>query len=190
MLYLGIDQSLQSPGLAIVDEQGKAIQVSHLSVSEKKRGVERLATIVAWVTTNVRLSIAQQGCLVAQGCLEGYSVNSSNRPYDLGEISGAIRVALYQELGLVLTVVEPTRLKKFATGKGIATKEEVIHAVNTEWKASLHQTDEADAYVLAQIAKAMSTQSFTRRCQAEVVRDLLNPPRKRRRLRTTPTKNL
>lgn len=190
MLFLGIDQSLLSPGLAIVDEQGKAIQVSHLSVSDKLRGAARLERIVSWILTSSRKAITEQGSLINKGCLEGYSVQSCNRPFDLGEISGAIRYGFLRDLGLDLQVVEPTRLKKYAAGSGLATKVDILHAVKSVWGLDLTQDDEADAYVLAQIARTMVTKTFTRRCQAEVVRDLISPPKKPRRLRTTSAQNL
>jgi hypothetical protein len=55
-----------------------------------------------------------------------------------------------ESAGVDLRVVEPTRLKRFATGNGLASKAEVLHAVKQVFKLDLGDDDDsADALMLA-----------------------------------------
>lgn len=60
--------------------------------------------------------------------LEGYSMGSkSSRLFQIGENTGILKKKLYDSFGGV-TVVAPTEVKKFATGKGNAKKEQMFSA--------------------------------------------------------------
>lgn len=157
-------------------------------VGEKLRGGERLTAIYRFVIDAVEARNAR----VLHAALEGPSLASVHREFDLGEASGVVRLALYHLMAVEPLVVAPSQLKVFAAGWGDADKDEVLNAVNRQWGTALADDNEADAVVLAQIARAvhLRTRCATRK-QAEVVHALLAPSSKpyvrlgRRRKSTT-----
>jgi crossover junction endodeoxyribonuclease RuvC len=161
MFFLGVDQSLTSPGLALVDgETGQLHAVRNLK--NKLRGVERLAYIREEL---VKFLTDQKPVFAA---LEGYSIRSVNRPFDLGEVGGLVRLALY-DASIPFIVVAPTQLKKFVTGDGDASKEKVQEWLRKKWNVDLSQDDQADAFGLAQVARVYRTRQTTYRSELEVV---------------------
>jgi len=188
-LYLGVDQSLQRPGLALVAPDGAVVHTAVTRVGEKLRGGERLTAIYRFVVD----ALAARGARVLHAALEGPSLDSVHREFDLGEASGVVRLAIYHLLAVEPLVVAPSQLKLFAAGWGDADKDEVLNAVNRQWGTALTDDNEADAVVLAQIARAahQRTRCATRK-QAEVVHALLAPPSKPhvRRMRRKSTTNI
>lgn len=170
--------------MAVVDQDGRVLRVDHLSVAPGLRGAKRLATIEAFLRRAVGDGV------VTLAALEGPSLDSVHREFDLGEVSGVARLLAYRLSGAEPLVVAPTLLKKFATGRGGASKEDVLHAVKTATGLALTNDDEADAVVLAWVARAGHTGQVATRAQAEVVKTLLSPPVKKTRRRLNDTKNL
>ena len=89
--------------------------------------------------------------------LEGYSFASrSGQAFSIGELGGVIRLAIY-DLGIKLIEVPPTCRAKFATGKGNASKNEVISAISAKtgivW-GNPGADDKCDAWILEEMAFA------------------------------------
>lgn len=162
-MYLGVDQSLRSPGLAVVDGDGRPGVVKNLKNTLK--GAERLALVRDGIMSLVRTYQPEFAAL------EGYSINSINRPFDLGEVGGIVRLTLY-DAGIPFIVVTPTQLKKFVTGSGAADKEKVQKWVREKWKIHLDQDDQADAFGLAQVARVYCTHQSKYRSELEVVKTI------------------
>lgn len=79
--------------------------------------------------------------------IEGYSFNSFGTSIYTGEVGGLLRWHL-TDIG-PLVEVTPGTLKKFATGKGDASKVEVATALTRRWDAPEFKTDdEYDAYAM------------------------------------------
>lgn len=85
--------------------------------------------------------------------LEGYSFGSRGRAvFDIGELGGVVRLALYRR-GIPYVDVPPAALKKYATGRGNAPKEEVLAAAIRRLGYTGHDHNESDAmwlYAMAQ----------------------------------------
>jgi Holliday junction resolvasome RuvABC endonuclease subunit len=96
----------------------------------------------------------QEGIIAA--CIEGPALNAVNRPDDAGQIRGTYLYAL-ADLGIeVYDPIPPTSLKKFATGHGTASKDQMTAAANQEWPGTDFPTDDAvDAAWLAALARAL-----------------------------------
>jgi crossover junction endodeoxyribonuclease RuvC len=168
-LFLGIDQSLQSPGFALVTEKGEHFKSSTLSVTRESRGVQREAFIRDGLMDFIEGREAQ----IKAGAIEGFSVNSVHRPFDLGGIFSVLRLYVFDVSHIELMIVPPLSLKKFVTGNGHATKEQVLYSVKTVWGIDFKDaSDSADAFGLAKLAWARATNSYNRRCEAEAVHDL------------------
>jgi Holliday junction resolvasome RuvABC endonuclease subunit len=181
-LYVGIDPSLNRPGLALLDDTGKVLLATGFSVGRDTRGAKRLFENGRWVESSLLKATGK----VLRACIEGPSLGSVHREFDLGEGSGVLKAALYNYWPVEPLVVEPTRLKKFATGNAQADKAEVLHAVKTLMGLDLGDDDDAaDAVMLARLAWALDHKSsLKRRCELEVVSSMLAPkPKQRPRLK-------
>lgn len=166
---------------------GKLAGAASLTISEKLRGSERLREIYrrldgfADTYPELRPQVAT---------VEGPSLGSIHRGFDLGEASGVVKVWATLRYGLFPLVVTPSQLKLFATGNG-ATKDKgpvVQYAVRRfNHPFTLEANDAADASVLAEIGFLLFSGARPgTRAQAEVVRALKNPapPLRRTRPRT------
>lgn len=180
-MFLGVDSSLRCPGAVLLADSGALIRAGHLKVKDSVRGGQRLAQIHAWLSDEI-LSGVVAGELTG-AAIEGPSLGSTHLEYDLGSAYGVCVFAVYVKMGIECRRIEPSRLKKFATSNGQASKDEVLHAVKDVWGVDLTDDNEGDAYVLARIARALVHKDFTRRCQAEIIRDITQPttPKARKR---------
>lgn len=141
---LGLDLSLTSTGYAILHPRG-SVTVGRIRSSA--RGPQRLAEIRDAVTHLIR-PLAPD--LVA---VEGYAFGRPNGMAALGELGGVIRLTLHEH-GQAYVDVPPAVVKKYATGRGNASKVEVIIAARSRLAYLGTNDDEADALWLAHIAAA------------------------------------
>lgn len=86
--------------------------------------------------------------------IEGYSFSSRNsQAHSIGELGGVIRLLLW-ELDKPVIVIPPTCRAKFATGKGNASKNEVISSISAKtglvWQ-NPGADDKCDAWVMEEM---------------------------------------
>lgn len=146
---VGIDQSYSSTGLVVLDlEEGVVIEHCTIKAgnSEMKLGL-RLHILISKLLSSMPSDVGS-----TYVCLEGGAFASEFNTFRLGELSGAIRYALYKE-GYEVEIVQPTTLKKFITGKGSATKVMMAQAVKERWGFENTSDDIIDAYGLARAAE-------------------------------------
>ena len=67
--------------------------------------------------------------------------------FDIGELGGCVRFLLHR-LGIPVVDVPPATLKKYATGRGNAPKDEMIAAAIRRFGFAGCDNNEADAYLL------------------------------------------
>jgi Holliday junction resolvasome RuvABC endonuclease subunit len=140
---VGLDLSLTSTGISC----GDLIEV----IAPKVKGVERLLYIRDAVMEFV-LSDYENPLVI----VEGYSFGSKNsQAHSIGELGGVVRVALHLER-IPFVVVPPTVRAKFATGKGNASKAEVLSSVSARtgiaWSGS-GADDMCDAFILEECGR-------------------------------------
>lgn len=165
MIYVGIDPSLTSPGLAILESDG-SLRGTFSLATKTLRGGARLEAIYKWALG--LLPDCTSGAETGRAVIEGYAIKANNRPFDLGEAGGVLRLALTIR-GIPYEVAPPATVKKFITGNGQATKEQVAAAIKRNWGFSFVQEDEADAYGMAQLARSLLTGQARHPFQLEVV---------------------
>lgn len=139
MRYIGLDLSLTSTGYAFGETTGR--------IAVKSKGVERLEAIRYQVVARVLQAEAE--CAI----LEGYAYGRPNQAHQVGELGGVIRMVLH-EMHIPFIVVAPTALKKWATGKGNATKDAMIAAAIRKHGFKGDSNDEADAWLLLKMAES------------------------------------
>jgi crossover junction endodeoxyribonuclease RuvC len=135
MIKCGIDYSMTSPGIAIVD--GDSVKMFGLSSKKKELGVhqisenitlvieqypsdytnniERFKLLSKWITSKIPSDIKEIN-------LEGYSMGSrAGQVFTIAENTTILKLNLLAN-GITINIIAPTSLKKFATGKGNANK--------------------------------------------------------------------
>lgn len=172
---LGIDYSYTCPAVCVLRDGSSP----HWYVNYKKTGkpypelpdvdwaisvasseVMRYIELAEWV---VAITRHEQPDVIV---LEDYAFGANGRLTQLSENAGTLKVKLFEHLPHIpLQIVAPTTMKKFATGRGIATKDDVwaafIHRMPeaAPWSTLCHPkavrigspvSDIADAYFLAQ----------------------------------------
>ena len=167
--YLGIDQSLRNTGVVFVDESGEIVHQQRIS-PDSLRDAPRLAFIRGVLTTLV------QEYQPVMAAYEGYSFDSVNRSFSLGELGGVVQLVLF-DAEIPYHVIPPSTLKHFVTGHGDAKKEKMLRSTREKWGVDFGDEDDiCDAHGLARLVHALNhSASLTVRHELEVVRDLLKP---------------
>lgn len=137
---LGLDLSLTSTGVCI-SENAFAIAV-------KSKGAERLFEISEKILETSRVH------KVDIAIIEGYSFASRNsQAHSIGELGGVVRMRLWENR-IPFVEVPPTSRAKFATGRGNASKTEVMSAISARtgiiWSGK-GADDMCDAWILEQM---------------------------------------
>lgn len=154
-VFVGIDQSLTGFGLAAYSTDGTGFLWLYRS---EARGVRRLFDIQSFIKTAITSVILQCG-RPEHVVMEAYGF-SSQMGHALGECGATTKMALVNTLGLCEKVAYPTtptpqQVKKFATGKGNAKKDDMKLAVYKKWGVELSDENLADAYTMARMAAAI-----------------------------------
>lgn len=159
-MIIGIDPSLVGTAYCLLEFDGTIIKGN---IEPKKlRGVERLLYIRG-VLDSILHSSQIDLC-----CLEGYAFCRPNQAHQIGELGGVIRILLH-ELEIPHIEIAPPSLKKFATGKGSAKKDQVVLNVYKRWGVECNNDNEADAYVLARMGRAILVGEELTQAQAEAL---------------------
>lgn len=147
MNVMGLDLSLTGTGIVVIDKAGEV--VLSRTISSKLRDMERLAHIRAEIASIL------SGASPIMTCIEGYSMGSrAGQLASIGELGGVVKLLLYRN-GFRYTIVAPTQLKKFVTGKGNSMKDEIMMNVYKRWGWEAKDNNQADAYGLGRIALAL-----------------------------------
>lgn len=176
MRFVGIDPSTKT-GFVALDEQGNTLRAKELTGVGSK-DPKRMATLVGDIMAHL-----QPGDIV---CIEGFAYGAQGQgvafQYGLGY---AIRLAMYHRK-IEFIEVTPAQLKKFCTGKGNAKKENMILPIHKHWGFEHNSDNVRDAYVLAQIGRMLNASHthipFTT-YQSEVLKAIINPPSKKKKVK-------
>ena len=159
---VGVDQALKNVGLCV----NKNGSLSGMLVREMKlRGAARLDSLENQITMYAKVFHPD---LIA---MEGYSFGSINRPFDLGEIGGILKLS-FRRLGIPLIIVAPSLLKQFVTGDGSASKARMMGYVNTRYSYDTDNDNIADAVGLAKFAEVYLTGKSSYRSELDAVLSL------------------
>lgn len=118
----------------------------------------RFVALAKWVTSKITSYIESfsdasvgsfpENCRIG---IEGYSMGSRGKVFNIAENTGILKHVLMNH-GLPYIIFPPTTIKKFATGKGNASKEEMENAWIEETSIDLRK-------ILQQTAKQMNPSS-------------------------------
>jgi len=152
-LLIGIDQSLTSTGIVVLNEEGSSL-VGHHLVKTKPRQFSNIHYRLKYICSEVILALRQHdgGARIAIEGLSYGSVGQGTR--DLAGLYFLLCQHLYRHSGVYPITITPTTLKRLATGSGAAKKPDIYAAMpNSMQEAFAGQGkgrfDLSDAYFLA-----------------------------------------
>lgn len=161
-LFLGVDTSANHTGLVILGLADNYPVLAHTIDVEKTQGPERLQLIrktLEGLLAPYRFRAAVR---------EAYSHGSTHRAFLLGEVGGLATLAMYEKSDLYAECA-PSALKKFASSDARADKDTMCRVVETRWGYKTDDDNLADAYALAQVARALQNPQACTRPQLEVL---------------------
>ena len=150
MVIAGIDYSMNGPAICIfnTDNRFTFTNCSFYYLTDIKKyatsfygnihgelfddysgDCERYGSLADWV---MRVCV---GC--ANVALEGYAYNATGRVFNIAENTGILKYRLYQA-SIPVDIIEPTKVKKLATGKGNADKQTMFDYFYRETAIDLH----------------------------------------------------
>lgn len=154
-MIAGLDYSMTSPAICLSDFDFKYENCifSYLTTSKKydvqfdnikgrhldySHSIQRYDLIAVYFL-DMMLDYGVQTCYI-----EGYSMGSKGRVFDIAENTGIFKHSAWR-FGINVVTVPPTTIKKFATGKGNANKEKMqetfINETGINLKSKLDMTE-------------------------------------------------
>jgi len=134
MLIAGIDYSLCGPSICLFEGENFTFnKCNFYYLTDTKKYTEVYVQNIfgeRFVDYNHEVeryeTIADWAIEILQGCnhiaLEGYAYNSTGRVFHIAENTGLLKYKIFHS-GIPLTIIPPTEVKKYATGKGNADKQ-------------------------------------------------------------------
>lgn len=157
--FVGIDPSTKT-GLVILD--GDKVETEIEITTKVKTDPQRFLSIADHIVKHLKDDDVI--------CIEGFSFGSKGKgvstQYGIGWL---IRAELIKS-GYSYYEVSPGALKKFATGKGTTKKDEMVLPIYKRWGYEGATDNIRDAFVLAQIAKAIDDESGLTAFQKDVMK--------------------
>jgi crossover junction endodeoxyribonuclease RuvC len=132
---LALDLSLTATGWAKSDGSS-VVSSGVLRTPEELDGMER----IKWILDSV-WNLTEDAHFTV---IEGYAFDRPNQAHQIGELGGVVRFTLW-EGGRPFVLIAPSSMKMFATGKGNASKDEVLACAIRKLDYLGFSKDEADA---------------------------------------------
>lgn len=145
MNYVGIDPSTKT-GLVILNDDGEILNATEVTTKEKG-DIQRFSDLALSVVSELEWGDK----IVIEGFSYGSKGKGVSTQYGIGWI---IRFMMY-DCGYDYIEVSPATVKKFATGKGNVKKENMVLPIFKRWGFENESDNIRDAYVMAQIARAL-----------------------------------
>lgn len=142
---VGIDLSFTSTGLVVINDDGTEKAFRFKAGTPDEPFSVRVNKL--WEGMTSALPKSKDTLIV----MEGAAYAAQFKAFQCGELAGAIKMRL-ADSAYKVDLIAPTVLKKFATGKGNATKDVVAKHVEAKWGFTNRCHDIVDAYVLAMYA--------------------------------------
>jgi crossover junction endodeoxyribonuclease RuvC len=164
--YVGIDPSTKT-GIVVLDEHGDLWEARE--IEKLGKDPERMLKLIE--------SVMQQVDPDDVIGIEGFGF-ASQSGFLLGGIGWGMRMNLWDR-GVMYHEIAPAALKKFAGGKGNMKKDELAIEIYKRWGFEHKSDNVRDAYVLAQIARALHEKVKLTVFQQDVLDAIRNPPEKK-----------
>jgi Holliday junction resolvasome RuvABC endonuclease subunit len=178
---IGIDQSLTGFAVTALNVDKPEAYETWVYKSPYS-GVRRLADIRWWLMNKFDF-LDSNNHRVVEVAMEG-TVLASHSALKLGELAGLVKLSIWDyfdgNLNSVIPFDEeirrplqipPMTLKKYATGKGTAKKQEMLLQMYKRWGVEFNDDNAADSYALARLAAGVAIDAVERAI-TEQIKDL------------------
>lgn len=146
--FIGIDQSYSGFGLVVLRENDEDINLWKFP-PEGSESYRLLGIYLKLYRFFVEERSKGAHCIMA---MEGYAHGSKFNREKLGELGGIVKLAWRSVFETDPVIVSPTVLKKYMTGKGTASKDQMLEAARI-FNPDVKNHNVADAYGLALYVK-------------------------------------
>ena len=144
-MFLGLDLSLGSSGIVIIDNDYNIIYKDTFKVLQL--GVERLFFLEAQLK-----KMLDNYSEIVVCCIESPAYRETGKIFELGEWAGIVKLELFKR-SIPYIMAAPLALKKYVSGEGKSKgKETVLLDIYKNFHEEIRQDDIGDSYVLARIA--------------------------------------
>lgn len=161
MRYVGIDPSTKT-GLVILNAGGE-VELEKEIIPTEENDPFRMMEIamlviepIVWGKTFV--------------CIEGFSYGSKGKGVSIQYGIGWMIRSELAKSGFYYNEISPSTVKKFATGKGNIKKDGMVLPIYKRWGFESNSDNIRDAYVLAQIARALDGKDILTNFQKEALK--------------------
>lgn len=158
---IGIDQSFTGTGLVVIAAGlvGDSHRHHLVTASDGQTPTEKAEQIGREVGEFIGRVVAEYGRIDVV-VMEGYAFDARHQAQNLGELGYCVKRAVKTQTGEWPTILAPSALKKFVTGKGVGKKELLLLNVFKRWGFDTDNNNIADAYGLAQFGRALKGNRF------------------------------
>jgi len=163
MYYLGIDPSLISTGICLLNSKADLIDCTVLSYGPQER--KRLYKYFYHLNYYIEECHKKYSEKLKVG-LEAYAYGKAGQSmaFNIGELGGALKVSLQSRYDMKVIRPLPTEVKSFVTGKPRADKKEVRKVLEKKYKYEIEWEKESQILDLYDaLAIALITFYFYRR---------------------------
>lgn len=148
-MIAGIDYSLSSPSLCVYDEgddfsfnncnffvfHKQKIELDNVHVTCYPKYVDQIERYVS-ISSLIIENIITYYKRTSHVLIEDYAFSATGRVFHIAENTGVLKLKLYENK-IKYDTIAPTKVKKFATGKGNASKELMYEAFLDETKIDI-----------------------------------------------------
>jgi len=173
MRFVGIDPSTKT-GIVVLNDFGQVVESKELHLPN---GIYSTSSELQEYGREI-MNLVPTDSLT---CIEGFSYGSKGQgvstQYGVGF---SIRFAM-EDAGLKFFEPTPSQVKKFATGKGNTSKDNMVIPIFKLWGFEDKSDNVRDAFVLAHIARAIQMGTANTKYQQEVIHAILSPSEKKKK---------
>lgn len=165
--YVGIDPSTKT-GIVVLDEDGEVWDAMEIEKDGKDPG--RMVNLIEAITERIHPD--------DYICIENFAFAQANKMAMLGGIGWGIRCELWKQ-SIRYTEVSTGQLKNFVGCPGNCSKETLILPLHKIFEFEHKSDNVRDAYILAQISRALHEPVKLLAYQKKVIQTIQDPPAKK-----------
>lgn len=162
MRYVGIDLSTKT-GFVAINQESKILLAEEIQ-GDSNKDPKRMVSL----TEKILQRLDAKDKIIIEGFSYGSRGRGMSFQFGLGHY---VRNELYK-FDFDYEIVTPGQLKKFATGKGNASKDNMILPIYKKWGFEHESDNVRDAFVLAKIGQALNENTDLLKYEKEVIKEM------------------
>lgn len=163
--YVGIDPSTKT-GFVILNSNGEVVEQEEIRSKHTKDPLRMID-----ITRQIKAQLQPNDKVIIEGFAYGAKGKAVDFQYGIGWL---IRAMLFTEK-VAYTDATPSQVKKFASNRGNAKKEDLVLPLYKKWGYEHHSDNVRDAYILAKMAYSMYNQSGLQGYEQDVLKKMVKP---------------